>query len=212
MKIWACLFISVVVIFLSCEHKHKRLSIGIQPLGSVDTVELVQVQTSIQTIFNADVHILEKKDLPKSAFINVKTPRYRGDSLLFYVMRNKPDSINFIIGLTAQDISVTKYNIDGSIKAPVSKYEDWGVFGLANLGGTTSIISSFRLKGNKTLHLERLSKISIHELGHSFGLPHCANDSCIMQDAAESIQTIDRVEINFCGKCSLKLANKVRLQ
>ncbi len=210
MRIWAYLFISLIVLIWSCEPKHKRLSIGIQPLGTAEAAELTQVKTSIQAIFNADVHILEEMDLPKTAFINIKSPRYRGDSLLLYVMRNKPDSINFIIGFTAEDISVTKRNIDGSIKEPASKYQDWGVFGLANLGGTTSIISSFRLKGNKALHLERLSKISIHELGHSFGLPHCTNDSCIMQDAAESIQTIDRVEINFCAKCKLKLANKVR--
>lgn len=210
MKVWVCVFISLIVLITSCGQKHKRLTIGIQPLGTADTAELTQVKKSIQAIFDADVYILEAVELPQSAFINIKSPRYRGDSLLLFVMRNKPDSINFIIGFTAQDISVTKRNIDGSIKAPSSKYKDWGVFGLANLGGTTSIVSSFRLKGNKALFLERLSKISIHELGHSFGLPHCTNDSCIMQDAAESIQTIDRVEINFCAKCKSKFADKVR--
>jgi len=210
MRIWVCLFISLIVLISSCEHKHKRLTIGIQPLGTADTAELTQIKTSVQEIFDADVYILEAVELPPSAFVNTKSPRYRGDSLLLFVMRNKPDSINFIIGFTAQDISVTKRNIDGSIKAPESKYKDWGVFGLTNLGGTTSIISSFRLKGKKALFLERLSKISIHELGHSFGLPHCINDSCIMQDAAESVKTIDRVEINFCAKCKLKLVGKVR--
>ncbi len=209
MKVWVCVFISLIVLIFSCEQKHKRLTIGIQPLGTTDTAELTQVTTSIQAIFDAEVYILETVELPQSAFVNIKSHRYRGDSLLLFVMRNKPDSIDFIIGYTSQDISVTKRNIDGSIKVPESKYSDWGVFGLANLSGTTSIVSSFRLKGNKALFLERLSKISIHELGHSFGLPHCINDSCIMQDAAESIHTIDRVELYFCSKCHQRIFGKI---
>lgn len=49
--------------------------------------------------------------------------------------------------------------------------------------------------------MERLKKVTMHELGHNLGLPHCPNKHCFMQDAAETIKTIDGVELNLCEEC-----------
>jgi archaemetzincin len=202
-------FLAIALLVFSCEKKQEEISIGIQVFGTVEQEHIDVLCNTISSIFNAKVHVLPSITLPESAFINEKSPRYRGDSLVLHLMRNKPDTINYIIGITSKDISVTKYNPDGTIKSPKSIYGDWGVFGLAQLRGSICVISTFRLNPKHTHFNNRLSKITIHEIGHNFGLPHCSNDSCIMQDAAESISTIDGVELYFCTKCYTRIIGKI---
>jgi archaemetzincin len=203
------LLIALSFLCYSCEKKKERLSIGIQPFGSVEEEDIEVLYNTISLVFDATVHVLPSVSLPESAFIHEKSPRYRGDSLVLHLIRIKPDTINYIIGITTKDISVTKYDHDGTIKSPQSKYSDWGVFGLAQLRGSSCLVSTFRLNPKHPHFHNRLSKITIHELGHNFGLPHCPNDSCIMQDAAESIHTIDGVELYLCSKCHQRVVGKI---
>ncbi len=50
--------------------------------------------------------------------------------------------------------------------------------------------------------IDRLRKVSIHEIGHNFGLDHCSNNKkCVMNDAKGKISTIDNEEIWLCEKC-----------
>ena len=119
---------------------------------------------------------------------------------------NKADTVDHIIGLTTKDISVTKYADDGKIKSPKSKYKDWGIFGLGYRQGASCVVSIFRLKyQNKSKFIDRVKKVTLHELGHNLGLPHCENQHCFMRDAAETIKTIDQVELNLCDKCFSKV-------
>ena len=50
----------------------------------------------------------------------------------------------------------------------------------------------------------RMQKIAIHEIGHNLGLQHCADTTCVMQDAVESIKTIDRSTQTYCPACKQK--------
>ncbi len=146
------------------------------------------------------------KKLPEKAFVNIKSPRYRADSLLIELSKNRPDSIGFILGITSKDISTTKRGLDGNIKKPKSKYTDWGVFGLGYKSGTSCIISTFRLKNVKTdLFISRVQKISVHEIGHNLGLDHCETEKCVMQDAVETISTVDSEGFKLCEKCYRKI-------
>ena len=60
------------------------------------------------------------------------------------------------------------------------------VFGEAQFPGRIALISLHRLKpsyygeGNGKLFKSRLRKEAVHELGHTFGLPHCPNPACVM--------------------------------
>ena len=121
--------------------------------------------------------------------------------LLKYLKSIRPDSIDFMLGLTATDISTTKKDKLGRIKQPKSKYEDWGTFGLGYRPGSACVVSSYRLsKPNKTI--ERLQKVVVHELGHNLGLKHCTSKlNCVMDDAAETIRTVDAGHITLCDKC-----------
>ena len=121
-------------------------------------------------------------------------------------MRNeKPDSIHHILGLTTKDISTTKKDALGNTRKPEKKYKDWGVFGLGYCPGGSCIVSTYRFKNNTLKFVDRFKKICVHEIGHNLGLKHCPNESCVMRDAAESIKTIDLVELNLCDACRLKV-------
>jgi archaemetzincin len=181
--------------------------VGIQPLGSFDKAMCDTLEKTISGIYGFQYILLPERQMPSGAFVSIKVPRYRADSLLKFLIRIKSDTIDYIIGLTEYDISTTKRNADGTIKEPAVKYSDWGIFGLGYCPGKACIVSTNRIKVSETkLFTQRFKKICIHELGHNLGLYHCPANKCVMQDAAETIKTIDLVELNFCTDCRRILA------
>jgi len=85
------------------------------------------------------------------------------------------------------------------------------IFGQAALKGNSGIASLYRLKNERyglqpdnALLIERFSKVIIHELGHSFGLIHCAYPVCIMRSSTY-VEDLDQKENHFCHKCQAEL-------
>lgn len=151
------------------------------------------------------VLILPSQKLPAEAFTTVNTARYRADSILHILDRNtEMDQYDFILALTEKDISCTKD------KEPKSRYKDWGIFGLGQRPGQCCVVSTFRLGKSKVgekKFLDRFVKICCHEIGHNLGLPHCPTKGCIMQDANETIDTIDGESGELCDGCKRNLSN-----
>ena len=53
---------------------------------------------------------------------------------------------------------------------------------------------------------ERVTKVSIHELGHNLGIPHCTSDrKCLMNDAKGTIKQVDQEGQYICIKCFEKI-------
>ena len=199
----ACILLSL----LSCS-TDKTIKVGIQPFENFDRSLTDTVLNALASTYAVKVYVLERKPLPEEAFIHVKTPRYRADKLISMSKKQKPDSLDFVVLLTDKDISTTKRDNLGRIKAPESKYRDWGVFGLGYRPGPSCIVSTYRLKNtDQGKFIERLKKVSIHELGHNMGLDHCESEHCVMRDAVETIKTIDRVDSNVCDQCRRKLGS-----
>ena len=199
------LFILVLVIS-SCTANltsNSPKKIAIQPYGLFDASIADTVKASIEETFSFDVEVLSSIPIPQSAFVNVKSPRYRADSLIRLLKVNKSNKFDHIIGLLKKDISTTKKDLDGTILKPVYKYTDWGIFGLGYRPGASCVVSTFRLKTpDRKIFIERLKKVCNHELGHNLGLPHCeSGDKCVMKDAAESIKTVDHVNLVLCDQC-----------
>lgn len=197
---------------LSCERSnwpHGELrapTVALQPFHDFDARLTDSVAAILEKSYGVKTIVLRSATLPKSAFTNVKTSRYRADSLLVYLMANKPDTIDYIIGLTSEDVSTTKRDESGEIKSPKEKYADWGVLGLGYRPGPSCVISTFRVgHKSKDVFMERLKKIAVHELGHNIGLDHCETSDCVMQDAAETIKTIDRSRLSLCAECKKKI-------
>lgn len=207
-KLFSCLLVSVVLCNCS-EHDldgSRVVRVAIQPFGNFSGALTDSIASVFRKTFHVETIILASRPLPSKAFTKVKTPRYRADVLLTYLKDLQPDTVDYIVGVTSEDISTTKRDVFGNIKSPKEKYSDWGILGLGYCPGPSCVISTFRL-GHKShsVFIERLKKISIHELGHNVGLDHCDKNDCVMQDAAETIRTIDRSRLDLCMNCKTKV-------
>ncbi|MDG1334156.1 MAG: hypothetical protein P8P74_17620 [Crocinitomicaceae bacterium] len=205
MKIFLVASIGALILFSCSENRPKK--IAIQPYGNFDETLKDSVITSIEKTYGFEVTALPYKEIPKSAFVNIKSPRYRADTIIHILRREMPEEYDHIVGLTSLDISTTKTEDNGNTLKPQYKYEDWGIFGLGFRPGASCVISTFRLKtADQQLFMERLKKVCNHEIGHNLGLPHCeSSDKCVMKDAAESIKTVDNVHLLLCDDCAAQI-------
>ncbi len=102
--------------------------------------------------------------MPESASAHDRG-RYNANRILDYLQQQYPNQK--VIALTLKDICTNKNGIPC-----------WGIFGLNYLGKPYSVSSVHRIKSDKT---NLLSKVAIHELDHSLGIPHCkSGNPCLM--------------------------------
>ena len=69
------------------------------------------------------------------------------------------------------------------------------------------MVSTYRLRNDlyglpadERLLAARLEKEAIHELGHTYGLVHCADPVCVMR-ASTYVEEIDLKTADFCESC-----------
>ena len=81
------------------------------------------------------------------------------------------------------------------------------VFGEAQLDGNCAVVSTARLSeefygmpARPDLLRQRLVKESSHELGHTFGLRHCADWRCVMA-SSHAVERLDVKDADFCLAC-----------
>ena len=200
----------LVLLLVNCGKEsavNDQTTVGIIAYKGISTEKVDILKKAITSYYGVTVIVLSPRQLPENAFINLKSPRYRADSLIAIQQRTISKDIDYILGLTESDISVTKHDKKGAIKQPTWRYNDFGIMGLAYCPGRSCVVSGFRLKNKDTkLHMERFTKVAIHELGHNFGLPHCPDKKCVMTDAVESIKTIDNANPALCNACQAKLS------
>jgi archaemetzincin len=100
---------------------------------------------------------------------------------------------------TAKTIAL--FNVD--LYIPILTY----IFGQAYLNGGAGIVSVYRfsnerygIKKDDTVIVDRFRKEVIHELGHTFGLIHCHDQSCVMRSSTY-VEDIDQKSHNLCIRC-----------
>lgn len=196
------LLVPLSLLFMAaCQKPNSETRIGIQPIGNVPNVKIELVKQTLTAAYGFKVVVLPATNPPQQAFVNIKAPRYRADKLIAWLKDNKPDTLDYIMGITAYDVSITKRDMLGRIKEPKSRYQDFGIFGLGYKPGVSCVVSYCRLGSDNARLNTRLSKICIHELGHNLGLGHCPDKKCVMTDAVEKISTMDNAEGELCGEC-----------
>jgi archaemetzincin len=94
---------------------------------------------------------------------------------------------------------------DQDLFIPILTY----VFGEAQLSGTAAVVSIARLAEDADLFgprllFERAAKEAVHELGHAFGLRHCATPGCVM-GRSSGVRDVDEKGSVPCGECRERL-------
>ncbi|HMJ11727.1 MAG TPA: hypothetical protein VK524_09965 [Polyangiaceae bacterium] len=171
--------------------------IYLAPLGdSLAEQDVDFVSRALRAFYAVEVRKLQRSALPASAYY-AKRKRYRAERLLAFLSARVPSDAQRILGLTSADISTTK-----------PPHQDWGILGLATLDGKSCVVSSFRCKrlAQSAEHARiRYGKTCVHEIGHTYGLPHCRTTDCLMHDGEGSVLTTDR-EYDLCSaRCRPRL-------
>jgi len=134
-----------------------------------------------------DVELAGGRALPHGAF-NARRGQFRADALLGLALSVRAERV---LAVTDVDLYVQDLNF---------------VFGVAQPSGEACVISLFRLNldADKERFRGRALKEAMHELGHTFGLGHCADPGCVMW-FSNTLEETDRKGAAYCARCEKKL-------
>ncbi|MFX1290164.1 MAG: archaemetzincin family Zn-dependent metalloprotease [Promethearchaeota archaeon] len=153
--------------------------------------------------FNIRVDIFQESMKLRDAEYDVERNQYKAPKILRRLIERAKNERSFrILGILDKDIYTKSYNF---------------IFGIARRGSYAALISVARLRenfyiNNTIIHRKqettkkfekRILKEAIHELGHTFGLPHCYNN-CVMR-FSNSLADTDNKPAKFCSSCFLKM-------
>lgn len=176
----------------------KSDTILILNLEFKETKLLKPIMDKVKNFYHLPV-VLKNSKLPEYSYYKARK-RYRADSILNFLERYNRKHFRFVAGLTSEDISHTKENIN-----------DYGIIGLGSLNNKGCVSSSSRLKRavNEAKLLERLQKVILHEIGHNHGLKHCNSTyPCFMKDVLGKVSIIDQWPMDICKDCRRKIGLK----
>jgi archaemetzincin len=176
--------------------------LGLVALGPIDPDILRILRTALAKILLLPVRVLRPKPLPMQTY-HFTRQQYNSTQLLEFLLDDEETEAFRILGVTAGDLCI-----------PILTF----VFGEAQLNGKAAIISVFRPRGDaggptptRPIFWGRLIKLSLHELGHTFGLEHCREDGCLM-GFSSNLEILDRKNIAFCDYCQILLTDYFRDQ
>lgn len=173
--------------------------IYIVPVGDIEEWILEALESRLEKAFACKVKRHEGMKLPEEAY-NLKRNQYFSSQILRklhkFIEVKRGEKVHAVADV---DLYVPSLNF---------------VFGEAELGGYFAVISLTRLHQSyyglpedRTLFLERTIKEAVHELGHTYGLRHCADPGCVMHFSNSLLDT-DRKRVSFCSRCQKLLAER----
>lgn len=181
--------------------QQKKALIVVAPIGKVAEDLIKIVGDSIQGLTKLPVDTLDPIPLPDSAYMSHRE-QYNVMKLLKMLANDHLGDHLKAIGVTAADIT-----------NPILTH----VFGEAYMGGPAAVISYARLRigpGNgpasRDTLLERVVKVAVHELGHTFNIPHCHTDRCVMK-GSYNIRELDNKLNYLCNYCEMFLGDSLKL-
>jgi archaemetzincin len=170
--------------------------IFIQPIGEIEKELLGHLAAELEKVYRYPCKVASRIKVPEISY-NDERRQYNAEVPTSKIMEQMPFDARRLLGVVDADMFVTDLNF---------------VFGLAY--GNTAVIAVLRLRPeyygeekNERLFRERALKEAIHELGHTFGLPHCPDTRCIMHFSNNLIET-DIKGPGLCGVCSARLMRR----
>jgi len=184
-------FLTTFMVNEPVEVPEEKQIVFVQTMGKVNQDDLNLVVSTISDFY--DFQVVVDGQFPIIDSLKVKnTNRFQANRVL-----SVSNSMN--VDLDGKVLILTEYDIctDRTLNGVVNK--NWGIFGLAGVNKQTTIVSTYRMKTNQ---VNRLTKVTVHELGHTLGLKHCHYDEkCVMSDAKGKGSNVDGTEIKLCSEC-----------
>lgn len=171
--------------------------IVVSPIGEYEDGCIQAVMREVERLFGFPGKVIPILDDVEFAY-NEKRDQYHSTVILEKLTDSAPSGALKVIGLTQVDLFI-----------PILTY----VFGEAQLGGTSCIVSSYRLgqvlspAGLESVFDSRILKEAIHELGHTFKLRHCPEKTCIMH-YCRSVDDVDQKSGQFCRYCRVLIEDE----
>jgi len=177
------------------------LRVLILPVGARNERILYSIRDGILKVFPRSLCSVSEETLPiPSIAYNASRQQYLSTIILRsireYAARiSDKRAFNRFLGVADVDLYVPGLNF---------------IFGEAECPGKAAIISLHRLRpefygkpSSWSLFIERAVKEAIHEIGHTLGLRHCPDSTCVMHFSLH-IGMTDRKRGEFCEACCLK--------
>ena len=153
----------------------------IQPFGDVPPSVLSELAVDLR-LFDVICEIGGALSIPNEAH-DAGRGQYRSDVLLEVCEQRDSDKV---LGIASVDLFSEPLNF---------------VFGQAEVGGRAAVISIARLAHtHHQTFRDRTAKEAIHELGHTFGLTHCPDPTCVMH-FSNSLADTDLKGRQYCEDC-----------
>jgi archaemetzincin len=161
------------------------------PIGSIDAQLLEWLAQVLAEKFRVRTEILSPPLDPAFA-LHSERQQYHSSEILAAMQRYINSNTWRLLGITQLDLYI-----------PILTF----VFGEAQLGGTSAVVSYHRLQQgfyglpqDTDLLANRLLVESVHELGHTLGLTHCHDYQCAMAPS-HAVEWIDIKDSGFCEDC-----------
>ncbi len=172
-------------------------TIVLVPIGPVPTDLRRWLAGRLAKTLERKVKVGAEMPLPEAGYDPLRR-QYRGEALLDALAALPYPNAGRILGLTEADCYAPRLNF---------------IFGQARLGGREAVVALPRLRQtfyslppDPPLFRQRVLKEAVHELGHTWGLSHCPDASCVMH-FSNSLGDTDDKGAKFCLKCWGRLAH-----
>lgn len=169
------------------------------PVGEVDARLLDWLRQALFEKFHVPVDLLRPALDPAFA-LHLERQQFHSSEILAAMQSYINIDTWRLLGVTGHDLYI-----------PILTF----VFGEAQLGGASAIVSYHRLAQefyglppDLDLLANRLLIESVHELGHTLRLTHCDDFRCAMA-ASHAVEWIDIKDSGFCEDCLAKATQLV---
>lgn len=153
----------------------------------------------VRSVYGVEPIVVDMKEAPPEQAYHAKRKQYDIDKLIVSAADKLPEDGYKTLILFNQDV----FSENDS-----TNY----VLGAGQLGGKVAAISvkRFEIKvGNflleKVFHKKILRTLILHELGHTFGLPHCTK-RCVMESGNNILNEILKHD-RYCRNCESRVAS-----